>query len=160
MFVDNLRDIYSAEEQLIEAMPKFLNAISTGELREKLKEHSNETKKQKDRLRKIFNDLNETPTGTLCEGMKGLLKECDRVINESNPGIVRDAILISALQKCEHYEIATYGALTTFAKHLELSKVQDSLHEILKEEWNADKVLTSVAEGSWFTNGINAGAVK
>ncbi|MGA8164727.1 MAG: ferritin-like domain-containing protein [Waddliaceae bacterium] len=160
MFIKGLQDIFSAEDQYIEAMPKFLNAISTDELREKLKAHFEETKRQKDRLQKIFSELNETPTGTFCKGMQALLDECNKIISENFPGIIQDAALISALQKCEHYEIATYGALRTFAKHLELSNVKKILQEILDEEWNADKNLTSIAEGGWFTAGINLKAAQ
>lgn len=160
MFIKCLQDIFSAEDQLIKAMPKYMEAISVDDLREKLKSHFNETKKQKDRLNKIFRELKETPKGTVCEGMKGLLSECDKVIREDFPGVVKDAALISALQKCEHYEIATYGALRTFAKHLELSNVEEILQEILEEERNADKVLTGIAEGGWFTSGINAEAAQ
>jgi len=158
MFIETLQDIFSAENQYVEAMPKYLNTISTDELREKLENHFNESKKQKERLQKIFAELNETPTGTFCEGMKGLLKECDKVVNSSFPGIVKDAALVSALQKCEHYEIASYGALRTFAKHLALPRVKETLQEILEEEANANKNLTTIAEGSWFTTGINAKA--
>jgi ferritin-like metal-binding protein YciE len=160
MFIENLQDIYSAANQYIETVPKYLTAISTDELRDKLKNHFNETKKQKERLLKIFTQLKETPAGTFCQGMQGLLKECDKVVNESYPGIVKDAALIGALQKCEHYQIATYGTLRTFAKHLELSKVQNTLQEILDEEWDADKNLTAIAEGGWFTAGINAEAAQ
>lgn len=160
MFIEQLQDVYSAEDQYIQAVPKILNTISTDELRTKLKSHFDEMKKQKDRLGKIFKELNESPEETFCEGMKGLLKECDRIVKEDMPGIVKDAALISALQKVEHYQIATYGALRTFAKHLELKKVQTLLQEILDEEWKADKTLTTVAEGGWFTKGINVAAAR
>jgi len=160
LFIENLQDIYSAEDQYIEAMPTLLSAISTKELREKLQTHFEETKKQKERLINIFNELNETSTGRYCEGMSGLLKDCDNILKEDMPEIVKDAALISALQKCEHYEIATYGALRTFAKHLGLPKVQHILQDILNEEWNTDKNLTTIAEGGWFTTGINVEAAK
>jgi len=137
-----------------------MDAISTDELREKIDNHFSETKKQKERLRNIFDELNITPEGTLCEGMKGLLEECDKVVNNSLSGVVKDAALIGALQKCEHYQIATYGTLKTFAKHLELDAARNTLEEILKEEWNADKNLTTLAEGGWFKDGINIKAAK
>jgi len=158
MFIKNLQDMYSAEEQYIEAMPRFLGAISTDELREKLKAHFSETKKQKERLSEIFKELDESPAGTFCEGMKGLIVECDKAIDEDLPEIVKDAALIAALQKCEHYQVATYGSLKTFAKHLDLPKIQKTLDEILQEEGAADRNLTTIAEGGWFTSGINVKA--
>ena len=160
LFIENLQDVYSAEEQYIEALPRYIESISSDELREKLRNHFKETKKQQNRLQKIFDELDATPQGTFCEGMKGLLKECDKSLDENLPGVVKDAALITALQKCEHYEIATYGALRTFAKHLELANVRDILQDILEEEWSADQKLTGIAEGGWFTTGINAEAVQ
>jgi ferritin-like metal-binding protein YciE len=159
LFIDRLQDIYSAENQLAEKMPTLMKSISSEELREALKSHFKETKKQKDRLEKVFKELKVTPNKKTCEGMKGLLKECEKLVDAQKSGVVKDAAIISALQKCEHYEIATYGALRTFAKHLELSKTEDILQEILDEEWDADSKLTTIAEGSWFTSGINAEAV-
>lgn len=160
MFVEHLQDIYSAESQMIDTLPRYIEAISTDDLREKLRNHFKETKKQQTRLNKVFDELNASPKGKFCEGMKGLLKECDEIVNEDLPGVVKDAALISALQKCEHYEIASYGALRTFAKHLELDSVHDTLEEILDEEWSADQKLTKIAEGGWFMSGINAEAVQ
>ena len=160
LFIDRLQDIYSAENQYVEKMPIFLETISSEELRKQLTTHFKETKKQRDRLQKVFNELNESPKMKVCEGMQGLLKECDEIVSASLPGVVKDAALISALQKCEHYQIATYGALRTFAKHLELTKAHNILQEILEEEWNADSKLTAIAEGGWFTTGINAKAAR
>lgn len=162
MFIKELQDVFSAEEQILQAMPKVINAVTTNELKEVLNDHFKETKAQKDRLVKLFQELGETPAGgnTQCEAMKGLITEGEKIIKETSPGIVRDAILIGALQKIEHYEIASYGTLATFAKHLELDNVEDLLGEILDEEWAADKKLTTAAEGGWFTSGINAEATS
>lgn len=160
MFIENLQDIYSAEDQYIQAFPRILENVSTDELRTKLKDHFEVTKKQKERLLRVFRELKESPSGVNCEGMKGLLNECERIGDENFSGIVKDATLIGALQKCEHYQIAAYGALRAFAKHLELSNVENILQEMLKEEWKADKNLTTLAEGGWFTTGINAEAVR
>lgn len=158
LFLDQLRDIYNAENQIIEAMPKFLNAVTSKELKDALKSHSQETQNQKKRLERVFTSLNERPEGKLCEGLKGILKECDSLIHKQNPSIIEDAALIGALQKVEHYEIATYGTLRAFAKHLELHEVEKILQEILDEEGKANKKLTKVAEGGFFTSGINAKA--
>ena len=158
MFVEELRDIYNAENQIIEAFPRLLNAASSSELKQALKTHSQETQNQKKRLERVFSKLNERPEGKTCEGLKGILKECDKLISRQEPSLVEDAALIGALQKIEHYEIATYGTLTAFAKHLELKEVESILQEILDEEGKANKKLTKVAEGGFFTSGINAKA--
>lgn len=160
MFIEQLQDVLSAEEQIIKSTPKLLNIITTKELKDKLKTHMEETNKQRDRLLKIFKELKETPKSKHCEGMHGLLVECEKIAGENISGIVKDAVLICMLQKIEHYEIATYGALRTFAKHLGKEKVENLLQEILDEEWSADEKLTKVAEGGWFTTGINAEAVR
>jgi len=160
MFIEQLKDIYCGEKQYIEAMPKYLEAIKTGELKERLQTHFDETKKQQHRLTQIFDELGESPQEGTCEGISGLLRGCDKIVSQDVPGIVKDAALICALQKIEHFEIATYGALRTFAKHLNLGKVQQHLQDILDEEWKTDQKLTSLAEGGWLTSGINAEAVQ
>lgn len=160
MFVNQLQDVLSAEEQIIKATPTLLNIVITKDLREKLKTHLEDTKKHRDRLMSIFKDLKESPSGKFCEGMQGLLSECEQVASDPMPGIVKDAALTAMLQKVRHYEIAAYGALRTFAKHLGKDKVEKQLQEILDEKWDADAKLTKIAEGSWFTSGINAEAVK
>lgn len=158
MFIEELRDIYNAENQIIEALPRLLNAVTSNELKQALKTHAQETQNQKKRLEKVFSKLNERPEGKICEGLKGILKECEKVISRQNPSLVEEAALIGALQKVEHYEIATYGTLRTFAKHLELKEIESILQEILDEEGKANKKLTKVAEGGLFTSGINAKA--
>lgn len=160
IFIELLEDIYNAEMQLIEAMPQYLKVISSPDLTEKLKEHFGETKKQKTRLDKIFKELKITPSKHFCEGMNGLLMECDKMAKKELPGAVKDAALISYLQKVEHYEIASYGTLRTFAKDLELDHISDILQEILDEEWKADQTLSKLAEGGWFFSGINISAVR
>lgn len=160
MFLYELRDIYSAETQIIENMQKLISAATTKELKEAFTTHFEETKKQKLRLDQVFQELGETPSGEFCQGLQGLLKEADEVINKGSGGVVEDAALIAAAQKIEHYEIATYGTLRTWAHHLGLENVEEILQEILDEEGKTNNTLTSIAEGSWLFSGINAEAVK
>lgn len=160
LFIDELRDLYSAENQLIQALPKMIQAATHEDLREAFQNHLEETKMQADRLRKIFNTLNENPSGENCEAMEGLIREADDLQKKDFPSIVRDAALISAAQRIEHYEIAAYGVAKTFAKHLDYSDIASMLKESLNEESSADKKLTSIAEGGFFSSGINALAVK
>lgn len=155
LFLDELRDVYSAESQIIDSFPKVINAASTKELKDAFKKHLEETKAQKKRLEKVFNTLGESPQGEFCEGVQGLLKETDEVIRNEKSGVVEDAALISCAQKVEHYEIAAYGTLRTFAHHLELDEVESILQDILNEEGKTNKNLTKIAEGTWLKKGIN-----
>lgn len=160
LFILELRALYSAETQLLKALPKMAQAASNGDLKQAFLNHLEETKNQVDRLSTIFSSLNESPRGAECEAMKGLIKEGEEIMNSNFSPLVKDAALIAAAQRVEHYEIAGYGAVKTFAKHLELSEAESLLKETLEEEGNANKKLISIAEGSFFTNGINALAMK
>ncbi len=161
LFLNQLRDMYSSETLIIEAMPKLMQMVSSQDLKEALKQHFAETKRQKDRLEVAFTELGEEPEGDLCVSMQGLLKEASTVLkNKSYPSFVEDAAIIAMAQKIEHYEIASYGTLKAFAHHLELTSVEEIINEILTEEKNADKSLSKIAEGSWITSGINAQAVS
>ncbi|CDZ80569.1 hypothetical protein BN1013_01083 [Candidatus Rubidus massiliensis] len=160
MFLDELRDIYCAEEMIIENMPKMIEAASSKELKDAFKKHLSETKEQHKRLDQVFEELGEVAEGESCKGIEGILKECDSIIKSSNPSLVEDAELICAAQKIEHYEIASYGSLRTFARHLNLSDIEDILQEILDEEGKTNKDLTALAEGSWLSTGINAKAAN
>jgi ferritin-like metal-binding protein YciE len=158
LFLNELRDVYSAETQIIENLPKLINAITTKELKDAFKKHLEETKEQKKRLEKVFSKLGLSPAGEQCEGMKGLIKEGDKLLSKYSPGVLLDAALIAAAQKIEHYEMATYGTLRTFAQHMEMDEIEDMLQEILDEEGKTNKKLTKLAEGTWLTTGINVKA--
>lgn len=169
MFVDLLRDIYSAENQIVKALPGIIKAASNSDLKEGLSAHLDETKNQVTRLKKIFKALNENPTGVFCEGMEGLLKEGEEVVEKSLNAATKDAFLIVACQKVEHYEISSYGSARTLARHLvnsgindriDFDEIADLLQETLDEESDADEKLTQVAEGGFFKEGINAEAEK
>jgi ferritin-like metal-binding protein YciE len=148
LYVDQLRDLYSAEQQILVALPKMISAATDAELRERFQKHQTETRRHADRLMEIFDDLGETPSGHHCRGMEGLLLEGDEVLQRrgSIPPEVLDAALICASQRVEHYEIAGYGCVRTFAEMLGLDKHAKLLQKTLDEEGHTDHVLTDVAE--------------
>ena len=145
LFVDSLKDIYWAENALVGALPKMsANATSPG-LSSAILEHLLITENQVARLNKVFDLLGEKAEGKKCEAMAGLLKEGDSILLETTPGAVRDAGIISASQKIEHYEIATYGTLVAFAKALGENDAAKLLTQTLAEEKEADCILNDVA---------------
>jgi ferritin-like metal-binding protein YciE len=142
LLIDELKDLYSAEKQIIRALPKMIKAVSTPELQQGLANHLEETRGQVARLEKIGETLGKKMTGKTCVGMKGVLEEGSEVLEDTEKGAVRDAALISACQRVEHYEMAGYGSARDFAKLLGLKDVAGLLEETLAEEKNADKTLT------------------
>jgi ferritin-like metal-binding protein YciE len=160
LFVDQLRDLYDAEQQLTHALPKMANAASNEDLKDAFNMHLDQTRTQIQRLERIFSDLGMNPRGEPCEAMKGLLKEGDQVINAQGDPNVKDAALISSAQRVEHYEIAGYGSLRTYAKELGYSQAEDLLQKTLDEEGNTDKKLTKLAEGGLLSSGINQKAQR
>ena len=145
-FVDELRDTYDAEKQLTKALPKMAKAAKSPELKAAFTEHLEETKGQVDRLVTIFEQLEGSPKGKKCKAMEGLVEEGSEFIDADGEDSVKDAALICAAQKVEHYEIASYGCARTFATLLGLDEVAELLQETLDEEGNADKKLTELAE--------------
>jgi ferritin-like metal-binding protein YciE len=146
LLIDELKDLYSAEKQIVRALPKIIKAVSTPELQQGLANHLEETKSQVARLEKIGEILGKKMTGKTCVGMKGVLEEGSEVLEDTEKGIVRDAALISACQRVEHYEMAGYGAARDFAKLLGQKEVSALLDETLAEEKNADKTLTGASK--------------
>jgi len=146
LLVEELKDLYSAENQLVKALPKMAKAASAPELREAFENHLAETKGQVDRLEQIFKNLDGSPKGKKCVAMEGLIEEGADIISEHEESSVRDAALICAAQKVEHYEIAAYGCARTFAQLLDMKEARQLLQETLDEEGNADKKLTELAE--------------
>jgi len=160
LFVDQLQDLYSAERQLVEALPKMASAASHDELREAFEQHLNETQDHVNRLSEIFGGLGVAPSGVQCEAMEGLIREGERVVSAEGDPTVRDAALIAAAQRVEHYEIAGYGTARTLADELDLDDAQDLLDQTLDEESNADKLLTKIATGGMLKAGINERAER
>src|ERR1700748_1849979 len=146
LLVDELKDLYSAEKQIVKALPKLAKAASTPELHDALMSHLEETKGQVDRLEKIAELVGKKLTGKTCVGMKGVLEEGSEVLEDTDKGTIRDAALIAAAQRVEHYEMAGYGSAREFAKLLGLSEVASLLDETLAEEKAADKTLSGVAK--------------
>jgi ferritin-like metal-binding protein YciE len=147
LYVEELRDIYDAEKQLIKALPKLAEAASSQDLRNGFEEHLEQTKEHAERLEQIFSDLGEKPTGKKCKGMQGLVNEGSEIIKEDFENEVKDAGLISAAQRVEHYEIAAYGTVRTYANLLGEQNAVALLEKTLKEEKETDQKLTDLAEG-------------
>jgi ferritin-like metal-binding protein YciE len=146
LLIDELKDLYSAEKQIVRALPKLAKSASTPELQEALLNHLEETKEQVTRLEKIGELVGKKLTGKTCVGMKGVLEEGSEVLEDTEKGVVRDAGLIAAAQRVEHYEMAGYGSAREFAKSLGLLDVASLLDETLAEEKAADKTLSVVSK--------------
>jgi ferritin-like metal-binding protein YciE len=146
LFRDELQDVYDAEKQIIQALPKMAEAAENEELRTAFEEHLDQTREQVKRLEKVFQTIGEKPKAKTCEGMQGLLKEGDKMIAEISKSPVRDAAIIGAAQKVEHYEISAYGTLRTMAEMLGQQDAAELLEETLEEEKATDDTLTEIAE--------------
>ena len=146
LYLDELKDLYNAENQLIKALPKLAKASTSDELREGFEEHLQQTKGHVERLEQIFEAMDESPKGKKCAGMEGLVKEGSEVMDEDFEGAVMDAALIGAAQRVEHYEIAAYGTVIAFANQLGESEHASLLKETLEEEKETDEKLTSLSE--------------
>ena len=143
---EELKDIYSAEKQLVKAMPKMAKKASSEELRSALEEHLEVTKGQIERLEEVFSVLGQTPKAKTCKAMKGLLEEATEIMDEDATPAVMDAGIIAAAQKVEHYEIASYGTVRTWARLCGEEEAAELLQETLDEEGQADKNLSEIAE--------------
>jgi ferritin-like metal-binding protein YciE len=148
LYMDQLKDAYSAEKQLVKALPKMVKAATSPELRTALEEHLDVTRRQVERLEGIFQDLGKPASGKTCKGMAGIIEEGQEVLQEDGDPEVIDAGIIAAAQRVEHYEIAAYGTLRTFAEIRGDTKAARILEEILNEEKEADDRLTRIAESS------------
>lgn len=146
LFVDELKDLYNAENQIVKALPRMVRAASSPELQNALKEHLEITKEQVRRLEGIFTDLGKNPKGKKCLGMQGLLDEGKELMSEEVKKEILDAGLIAAAQKVEHYEISGYGTARAFAEMLGFDRAADLLQRTLEEEKEADAKLNSLAE--------------
>ncbi|HTD13658.1 MAG TPA: ferritin-like domain-containing protein [Chthoniobacterales bacterium] len=148
LLIAELRDLHNAEEQLVEALPKMAEAASSRELKNAFTHHLEETRQHVTRLDGVFKSLNEKASGETCQAMEGLVKEGEEMIHAKGEPDVRDAGLIGAAQRVEHYEMAGYGTARTLAKRLGLQDIAQTLQKTLEEEAAADEKLTAVAEGN------------
>ncbi|PYO94803.1 MAG: ferritin-like domain-containing protein [Gemmatimonadetes bacterium] len=145
---DELADLYDAEQQLVKALPKMIEASSSSELQQALKQHLTVTQKQVTRLEQVFEALGEKARRKPCKGMAGIVSEGQEMLEEDLEESTMDAAIISAAQKVEHYEIASYGTVRTLAETLGNNEVADLLEETLEEEKEADRLLTEIAESA------------
>lgn len=148
LFEDELKDIYWAEKALLKALPKMAKNATSEELIEAIENHLEETEMQVQKVEQVFEVIGKKPVAKKCEAMAGLVKEAEEIMKECDKGAMRDAGIISAAQKVEHYEIASYGTLRTFAQVLNLTEAVSLLEEILNEEKMADEKLTEIAEST------------
>lgn len=146
LYIDELKDLYNAENQLLKALPRMAKKASAPELKRAFQDHLVQTEGHVNRLEKIFKGLGEKPTGKTCKAMKGLVEEGKEIIEEDGDDSVLDAALIGAAQRVEHYEIAGYGVVRTFASLLGENTAVDLLQRTLNEEGETDKKLTALAE--------------
>jgi ferritin-like metal-binding protein YciE len=146
LYVDELKDLYSAENQIIKALPKMIKAASSPELKAGFEEHLEQTRRQVARLEMIFKQLKESPKGKKCKGMEGLLTEGKELMEEDAEPEVLDAGLIAAAQHVEHYEIAGYGCVRTYAELLDDNNAVKLLQQTLDEEKKTDETLTMLAK--------------
>ena len=147
LFVKELRDLYDAEDQITQALPKLIDAAHHPELKSALQEHLQITRQQISRLDQIFQKLNQKATGETCKGMKGVIKEGDEIVSAGGDPSTVDAGIISAAQRVEHYEMAGYGTVRTYAELLGQTEIARPLQQTLNEEGEADKKLTQLANG-------------
>jgi ferritin-like metal-binding protein YciE len=146
LYIDELRDLYDAENKLVKALPKLAKAANSDQLRAGFEEHLLQTRGHVSRLEEIFEALDEKPTGKKCAGMAGLIKEGEGIMDEDFSAEVMDAALISSAQRVEHYEIAAYGCVGTWAQLLGESEAGALLEKTLEEEKETDQKLTELAE--------------
>ena len=146
LFLEEIRDLYDAEKQITKALPKMARAATSQELSAGFNEHLEQTRGHVERLEQIFSELGVKSGGVKCKGMEGLLKEGDEMVSLTNPGMVRDAGLIAAAQRVEHYEMAGYGSARTFAQLLGRNEAAGLLEQTLEEERETDEKLTEIAE--------------
>lgn len=147
LLTEELKDLYSAEKQILRALPKVVRATTTESLREALEEHLELTEGHVERLEEVFEHLGMKPGRKKCKGMEGLLEEGEEHFGEQEEGALRDAAIIAAAQRVEHYEIAAYGTAAAYARELGYEEAAELLEATLEEERAADDRLTEIAEG-------------
>ncbi len=160
LYVDELKDLYSAETQIVKTLPKLAKASSNAQLRQAFERHLRETSEQVSRLEQIFDMLEEKPTGRKCLGIEGLVKEGSETMQEAYQDSVMDAALIGAAQRVEHYEIAGYGTVRAFAELLGEAEHASLIGQTLEEEKQADQMLTRLAEEINFQAGQSAAEMR
>lgn len=160
LFAEQLNDLISAEEQIAAVMPTVIPVTSSGELREAFDLYAKEVQHHIELLHQIFSELRIAPSGEKCTAVQGMIEEEGGIIHHGGNSAVKDAALIAAVQRLQHYKMALYGTARTFARHLEYNKAMGALQRSLNEETEMDRKLTRLAEGGIFTTGINEEACR
>jgi ferritin-like metal-binding protein YciE len=155
VFVGQIEDLYSAEQQLLEALPQMAGAATSPDLRQAFTDHLEQTRHHVRRLEEVFAEAGIARSPEHCEAMEGLIKEGTEIVEATGDPTAKDAALIAAAQRVEHYEIAGYGTARTLASELGLSDAESMLDDTLSEEGDADKLLTKIATGGLFHSGVN-----
>jgi len=155
LFLEQIEDLYDAEKRLVKALPKMADASTSIQLRQAFEAHQLQTQGHVDRLERIFSEMNKKAKGETCEAMKGLISEGEDLMDDIDEGTLRDAALIAAANRVEHYEIAAYGSARAFADCLGMTRAVELLAQTLQEEKDADDKLTQLAETT-----INPEAVR
>ncbi len=160
LYIDQLQDAYSAEQQLLEALPKMVEAAHDNKLKKTLRKHLSQTQEQLSRLNEVFSHIQVPPGGQQCIGMAALIKEGEKaIVKEGDPAVI-DAALIADAQRVEHYEMAMYGTLRTYANLLNDKDAADLMQETLDQEGKTDRELTKLATGGFMKSGVNEKAKK
>jgi ferritin-like metal-binding protein YciE len=160
LFLGEIQDLYDAEQRLVKALPGMAEAATSAELRQVFEKHLAETEGHVGRLEQIFSQMGKDPKATTCDAMKGLVKEGESIIDDIDQSPLRDAGLIAAANRVEHYEIAAYGSAKTFAQTLGLTGVVTLLAQTLQEEKMADQKLTEIAESMVNIEALRAGSMQ
>jgi ferritin-like metal-binding protein YciE len=160
LFLGQIQDLYDAEQRLVKALPGMAEAATSDELRQAFEKHLAETEGHVGRLEQIFAEMGKDPKATTCDAMKGLVKEGESIIDDIDESPLRDAGLIAAANRVEHYEIAAYGSARTFAQTLGLTGAVSLLTQTLQEEKMADQKLTEIAEGMVNDEALRAGSMQ
>jgi ferritin-like metal-binding protein YciE len=158
LYLEELRDLYSAENQILKALPKMAKAASSEQLRNAFEEHLEQTKTHVQRLEQIFEKMDQRSKGKKCKAIQGMIEESKEIMQENGESMVVDAALIAAAQRVEHYEIAAYGCARTYARHLGDDEAAELLQETLNEEGETDHKFTDLAEGTINLEAAHAGA--
>ena len=153
-----LQDLHSAEQQLVEALPKMSSAATDEKLRTAFENHLDETRQHVERIEDVCSQVGISASGEPCKGMEGLIREGSEIVSAAGDPAAKDAALIAAAQRVEHYEIAAYGTARSLAGELGFDEAKDLLDQTLDEESNADSLLTKIATGGLFKSGVNAQA--
>jgi ferritin-like metal-binding protein YciE len=148
LFVEQIKDLYDAENRLTEAIPKMADAANSSQLKQALQSHLRETQGHVSRLEQVFREINVEPERQTCDAMKGLVAEGESMVKAKGDPDVKDAAIIAAAQRVEHYEISAYGTARSFARRLGLTQAPTLLQQTLEEEKAADEKLNNIAEGS------------